>query len=139
MDLSVVIPTYNEAENIQILIERVFRVFHEHSLDGEIIIVDDNSPDGTQQVASQLRSTFINLEVLRRLNKRRPSSAAVLDGIQLARGNMIGVMDAELSLRIIFCKLNCVYFGKLREWLRFFTLLLINLSCFSEKVYATGH
>ncbi|MBF8302480.1 MAG: dolichol monophosphate mannose synthase, partial [Candidatus Dadabacteria bacterium] len=79
------------------LIERVFRVFHEHSLDGEIIIVDDNSPDGTQQVASQLRSTFINLEVLRRLNKRRPSSAAVLDGIQLARGNMIGVMDADLS------------------------------------------
>ncbi|HZX13817.1 MAG TPA: glycosyltransferase [Thermodesulfobacteriota bacterium] len=139
MDLSVVIPTYNEAENIQILIERVFRVFHEHSLDGEIIIVDDNSPDGTQQVASQLRSTFINLEVLRRLNKRRPSSAAVLDGIQLARGNMIGVMDAELSLRIIFCKLNCVYFGKLREWLRFFTLLLINLNCFREKVYAAGH
>lgn len=97
MDLSVVIPTYNEAENIQILIERVFRVFHEHSLDGEIIIVDDNSPDGTQQVASQLKSTFIDLEVLRRLNKRRPSSAAVLDGIQLARGNMIGVMDADLS------------------------------------------
>ncbi len=96
MDLSVVIPTYNEAENIQILIERVFRVFHEHILDGEIIIVDDNSPDETWQVASQLKSTFINLEVLRRLNKRGLSSA-VLDGIKLARGYIIGVMDADLS------------------------------------------
>ena len=91
MDLSVVIPTYNEAENIQILIERVFRVFHEHILDGEIIIVDDNSPDETWQVASQLKSTFINLEVLRRLNKRGLSSA-VLEGFQVAKGDRKSVV-----------------------------------------------
>ncbi len=96
MDLTVIIPTYNEAENIPILVERVFRVFSEHSFEAEVIIVDDNSPDGTWEVARQLKSTYHNLEVLRRFNKRGLSSA-VLDGIQLAKGKIIGVMDGDLS------------------------------------------
>src|SRR3972149_3442946 len=96
MDLTVVIPTYNEAKNIPILVERIFKVFREHTLDGELIIVDDNSPDGTWEVAQQLKGTYNNLEVLRRFDKRGLSSA-VLAGIQLARGNIIGVMDADLS------------------------------------------
>ena len=96
MDLTVIIPTYNESENIPILVERIFRVFREQSLDGEVIIVDNNSPDGTWEVAQQLKSTYNNLEVLRRINKKGLSSA-VLDGIQLARGDLIGVMDGDLS------------------------------------------
>jgi dolichol-phosphate mannosyltransferase len=96
MDLTVVIPTYNEAKNITILVERTFKVFHECNLDAELIIVDDDSPDRTWEVAQQLKSTYCNLEVLRRFDKRGLSSA-VLDGIQLARGNIIGVMDADLS------------------------------------------
>ena len=95
MDLTVVIPTYNEAKNIPILVERIFKVFHEHNLDGEVIIVDDNSPDGTWEVARQLEGTN-NLRVLRRVDKRGLSSA-VLYGIQQARGNIIGVMDGDLS------------------------------------------
>ena len=95
MDLTVVIPTYNEAENIPILVERIFKVFHEHSLDGEVIIVDDNSPDGTWEVARQLKGTH-NLGVLRRVDKRGLSSA-VLDGFQMAKGKIIGAMDADLS------------------------------------------
>ena len=96
MDLTIVIPTFNEAENIPILVEGIFKVFHEQGLKGEVIIVDDNSPDGTWEVARQLKSTYNNLDVLRRFNKRGLSSA-VLDGIQLARGNIIGVMDGDLS------------------------------------------
>jgi len=96
MDLTVVIPTYNEAENIPILLDRVFREFREHGLDGEVIIVDDNSPDGTWEIAQQLQSTYNNLEVLRRVDKRGLSSA-VLDGFQIAKGKIIGVMDADLS------------------------------------------
>jgi len=96
MDLTVVIPTYNEAENIPIIVERIFNVFHEHSLEGEVIIVDDNSPDGTSKIAYQLKNTYNNLGVLCRVDKPGLSSA-VLDGIQLAKGGIIGVMDADLS------------------------------------------
>ncbi len=96
MDLTVIIPTYNEAMNVPILIERIYRVFREYSLEGELIIVDDDSPDRTWEVAQQLKSVYNNLEVLRRFEKRGLSSA-VLDGMQLARGNIIGVMDADLS------------------------------------------
>src|SRR3990172_7260843 len=96
MDLTVVIPTYNEVENIPIIVERIFNVFHEHSLEGEVIIVDDNSPDGTSKIAYQLKNTYNNLGVLCRVDKPGLSSA-VLDGIQLAKGGIIGVMDADLS------------------------------------------
>lgn len=96
MDLTVIIPTYDEAKNIPILVEEIFKAFREHSLDAEVLIVDDNSPDGTWEIARQLKGTYNNLQVLRRLNKRGLSSA-VLDGIQLAKGNIIGVMDGDLS------------------------------------------
>ena len=96
MDLTVVIPTYNEAKNIPILVQRIFQIFREHSFEAEVIIVDDNSPDETWEVAQQLKSTYNNLEILRRFDKRGLSSA-VLDGIQLARGNIIGVIDGDLS------------------------------------------
>jgi len=96
MDLTIVIPTYNEAENIPILVERIFRVFREHSLDGEVIIVDDDSPDCTWEVVQKLRSIYNNLELLRRVDKRGLSSS-VLDGIDLSKGKVIGVMDADLS------------------------------------------
>ncbi len=96
MDITVIIPTYNEAKNIPILVDRVFKVFREHTLDGELIIIDDNSPDRTWEVTQQLKSIYSNLEVLRRFDKRGLSSA-VLDGIQLAKGSIIGVMDADLS------------------------------------------
>ncbi len=96
MDLTLIIPTYKEAENIPILVERIFRIFRDHSLDGEVIIVDDNSPDGTWEVARRLKGEYDNLEVMCRVDKRGLSSA-VLDGIELARGNIIGVMDADLS------------------------------------------
>ncbi|HXG30858.1 MAG TPA: polyprenol monophosphomannose synthase [Thermodesulfobacteriota bacterium] len=96
MDLTVVIPTYNEAENIPILLDKVFREFRKHGLDGEVIVVDDDSPDGTWEIAQRLKSTYGNLEVLHRINKRGLSSA-VLDGFQTAKGRIIGVMDADLS------------------------------------------
>jgi len=95
MNLSIVIPTYNEAENLPILINRIFNVFQDNSLDGEVMIVDDDSPDKTWQIAEQLKQKY-NIELLRRLNKRGLSSA-VLDGFLIAKGEILGVMDADLS------------------------------------------
>ena len=83
MDITLVIPTYNEAGNIPILVEKVFKIFSDEKLDGHIIIVDDDSPDQTWKVAENLKDKFPNLEVLRRQDKKGLSSA-VLDGFALA-------------------------------------------------------
>ena len=96
MDITLVIPTYNEAGNIPILVEKVFTIFRDEKLDGSIIIVDDDSPDQTWKVAENLKDKYPNLEVLRRLDKRGLSSA-VLDGFALANTDIVGVINADLS------------------------------------------
>ena len=95
MFISLVIPTYNEAENIPEIIKIVFSVLKKSGLDGEIIIVDDDSPDGTWEIAERLKSVY-NIRVLRRLGKRGLSSA-VIDGFKITSGDIIGVMDADMS------------------------------------------
>jgi dolichol-phosphate mannosyltransferase len=55
---TVILPTYNERENLPIIIWLLAKTFKEHAIDWEIIIVDDNSPDGTQNVAKELQSIY---------------------------------------------------------------------------------
>jgi len=92
--LSVIVPTYREAENIPGLIERIGRVRDEHALDLEVLIMDDDSQDGTDEAVRALNRPWVQL-VTRREN--RGLSAAVLDGFALARHDVWLVMDADLS------------------------------------------
>jgi dolichol-phosphate mannosyltransferase len=96
MDITLVIPTYNESQNLPILLDRVFSAFGSAKLDGKVIVVDDNSPDGTWKTAEELKEKYPGLEVLRRLGKRGLSSA-VLDGFGMSKSAILGVMDADLS------------------------------------------
>ena len=96
MDVTLVIPTYNEAGNIPVLVGRVFEIYKLNNLNGQVIVVDDNSPDETWRVAEKLKSDYPNLKVLRRMDKRGLSSA-VLDGFALADTDIVGVIDADLS------------------------------------------
>ena len=96
MDITLVIPTYNESENLPVLLEKVFSVFSESNLNGKVIVVDDDSPDGTWKVAEGLKEKYTGLEVLRRLNERGLSSA-VLKGFSVSTSEILGVMDADLS------------------------------------------
>jgi len=89
-----VIPTYNEAQNIEELIPRI-----ESSLKGllhEIIIVDDGSPDGTADVAESLGRRYGNIRVLRR-PKKMGLASAIADGLKIAKGEIVAVMDADLQ------------------------------------------
>lgn len=95
MFISLVIPTFNEAENIPIIVDTIFNILKHKGLDGEVIIVDDDSPDGTWEIAESLKTVY-NVKVLRRLDKRGLSSA-VIDGFKMASGDIIGVMDADMS------------------------------------------
>ncbi|OGF51578.1 hypothetical protein A3G06_00250 [Candidatus Nomurabacteria bacterium RIFCSPLOWO2_12_FULL_46_14] len=96
MKLSLIIPTYNERENIVNLLSRVKKEFEVHNIDGEIVVVDDNSPDGTGEIMENLKNTYSSLSVMHRPGKLGLSSA-IHDGLRIAGGEIIGVMDADLS------------------------------------------
>jgi dolichol-phosphate mannosyltransferase len=91
--ISVVIPTYKEKENIAPLVERLSRTFEARKY--EILFVDDNSNDGTIDLISEMAASY-PVKVIVRLNERGLATA-VLHGIKFARGNIIGVMDADLQ------------------------------------------
>jgi dolichol-phosphate mannosyltransferase len=92
--VSVITPTFNEAENLPILVARL----HE-ALDGvahEIVVADDDSPDRTWEVAEALAADDPTITVMRRFHD--PGlSASVLDAMTVARGETLAVIDADLQ------------------------------------------
>jgi len=94
MKLSIVIPTYNERENLPILVKEIGKVLRD--LEFELIIVDDDSPDKTWKLAEELKEDYSFIKVLRRIGKR-DLSTAVLDGFKKAKGDVLAVMDADLQ------------------------------------------
>lgn len=96
MDITLVIPTYNESQNIPVLLEKVFNVYRDMGIDGGVIVVDDNSPDGTWKVVEDLKEKYTRLGLLRRFNQRGLSSAVML-GFTTSKSDILGVMDADLS------------------------------------------
>ena len=94
-EVSLVIPTYNEAAGIEKLIDSLARVFVASGIDGEIIIVDDNSPDGTGRLVDSLAQRY-PVRCVHRSGKLGLSSA-VLAGWAASQSEIVGVMDADLS------------------------------------------
>jgi len=93
--LSVVIPTYNECRNIRILIPQIQRVFSRHQIDGEIIVVDDQSSDGTQQALEEICKRDANLRVRFR-EPPRSIARAWYEGFEMASKENIVCIDADL-------------------------------------------
>lgn len=91
--LSVVVPTYNEAGSVPKLAERLHAALG--ARDWELVIVDDGSPDGTADIAAAL-APRIPTNVVRRAGKGGLASA-VIAGFAAARGDILVVMDADLS------------------------------------------
>lgn len=95
MKIGIVIPTYNEADNLPALVSALFAL----PLDISILVVDDESPDGTGRLADELARFHPKLTVLHRSGKRGLASAYVegfhyfLDG----KVDVVGQMDADLS------------------------------------------
>jgi dolichol-phosphate mannosyltransferase len=95
--LSVVIPTYNESQNVAVLIAAIERVMGQ-VIPFEIVVVDDDSPDRTWELVEKLALTRRghDLRVVRRIHKRGLSSA-IFDGFSCARGDALMVIDADLQ------------------------------------------
>jgi dolichol-phosphate mannosyltransferase len=92
--VSLVVPTYNERDNIVPLLEAIRGAMAGLGL--EVWIVDDDSPDRTWELASDYARSHPDVQVIRRTSERG-LSAAVIEGFQRARGDLLAVMDADLS------------------------------------------
>jgi len=103
--LLMIIPTYMEAENIPLLAEKLRKFLNGYNY--EAVVVDDNSPDDTYKIAEKL-----GFNVVVRSEKMGLASA-FLEGVQHAKADLIGVMDADLQHppEVLPLMLNEVYNG----------------------------
>lgn len=95
---SVILPTYNERENLPIIFYLLDKTFTEAKLNYEVVVVEDSSPDGTLEVAQALQKSFgeKHVQILTRKGKLGLGSA-YKDGLKKAKGERIILMDADLS------------------------------------------
>jgi dolichol-phosphate mannosyltransferase len=108
LELAVVVPTYNERENVGELIARLGRV-----LDGiacEVIVVDDDSPDGTADAVRELARADRRIRIIQRVDRRGLSSACI-EGMMATAAPAVAVIDADLQhdetlLPAMFAKLR---------------------------------
>lgn len=95
---SVLLPTYNERENLPLIIWLLVKYFEESGFDFEIIVIDDGSPDGTLEVAEELQKIYGDDRILLRPRaKKLGLGTAYIHGMKHASGNFIFIMDADLS------------------------------------------
>lgn len=98
MKLSIILPTYNERENLPIIIWLIFKYLSDANIDFEIIIIEDGSPDGTLQVAQRIQDIYgkDQIVILNR-GQKLGLGTAYKSGLELANGDYIILMDADLS------------------------------------------
>ena len=94
ISVDIVIPAYQEAENIKPLVQRIAKVREQQALDINVFIVDDNSEDGTEEAVADIALDWVNLIVRK---TERGLSSAVLAGMAEGNGSVVLVMDADLS------------------------------------------
>jgi dolichol-phosphate mannosyltransferase len=92
--LVLVIPTLHESANISDLLHRVRAILDPLHLNYEIIIVDDNSQDGTEEIVNAISAVDARVRILVRKGERG-LSGAILEGWQHSDANILGVMDAD--------------------------------------------
>uniref|UniRef100_A0A665VVZ3 Dolichol-phosphate mannosyltransferase subunit 1 n=1 Tax=Echeneis naucrates TaxID=173247 RepID=A0A665VVZ3_ECHNA len=103
---SVLLPTYNERENLPLIVWLLVKYFGESGYNYEVIVIDDGSPDGTLEVAEQLQKIYGEDKILLRPRaKKLGLGTAYIHGMRHATGNFIIIMDADLSHHV-----SVVYF-----------------------------
>ncbi len=96
MLLSLVVPTYNERQSIVPLLQRATAALQKAVDQFEIIVVDDDSPDGTWQAADEVAKDNPHVKVIRRRGER-DLATAVIEGWNTAKGDLLGVIDGDLQ------------------------------------------
>ena len=97
LELSIILPTYNESKNLRVMIPKIEKVFKDFR--HEIIVVDDNSTDNTIGCLKSLNKNCDTIRLVTRLDKKGIGSA-LCDGYDLAKGDIILSSDADLSFSV---------------------------------------
>lgn len=93
-ELSIVLPTFNERENVPLVVEALRKCLE--GVNWEVIVVDDNSPDGTAECAKTIGQVDPRVRVIRRIG-RRGLSGACIEGMLASSAEYVAVMDADLQ------------------------------------------
>lgn len=96
MDISVIVPLYNEEESLPELVEWIDRVMEEHHYSYEIIMVDDGSTDRSWQIIEDLQTRFSQIRGIG-FRRNYGKSAALNVGFEAAQGDVVITMDADLQ------------------------------------------
>lgn len=99
IDLSIILPTYNESENIIEILKTIPNYLPQNMM-SEVVVVDDNSPDGTAQLAQKYANNISNINYVVNVVIRKQKSglsSAILNGINSSLGKIILVMDSDFS------------------------------------------
>jgi len=96
MQLSVVIPLFNEAESLPELMQWIDRVMQTHNYSYEVIMVDDGSKDNSWNTIQTLRTTYPSLKGIK-FQRNYGKSAALNEGFKMAQGDIVVTMDADLQ------------------------------------------
>jgi dolichol-phosphate mannosyltransferase len=94
-DASIIVPTYCEADNLTELVPRIFQANQDVGIHCEVLVVDDASPDATENVCSELSKLYPIALIVRK--SERGLSGAVLEGMRRSKGAVLVVIDADLS------------------------------------------
>src|SRR6185437_2216964 len=96
MDISIVIPVYNEEESLPELCAWIERVVRQHHLSYEVILVDDGSTDRSWEVIHELRQSNLNIKGIR-FQRNYGKSAALNVGFKATKGEVVITMDADMQ------------------------------------------
>jgi glycosyltransferase involved in cell wall biosynthesis len=96
LDISIVVPLYNEAESLPVLAEWIDRVMNERKFNYEVIMVDDGSNDGSWKVIEELAHTNTSIKGIK-FRRNYGKSAALHCAFRIAKGNVVITMDADLQ------------------------------------------
>jgi len=95
--VSVILPTFNERDNIRPLIERTLGALRDYAGPVQVLVVDDDSPDGTWRIVQEMAAGDPRIILERRMHERGLTSA-IWRGIQRAAGDIVVWMDCDLSM-----------------------------------------
>lgn len=93
-ELTVILPTFNERDNLPVMVERLGRALD--GVDWEVLVVDDNSPDGTSAAARSIGEHDRRVRCIRRVG-RRGLAGACIEGMLASQARYVAVMDADLQ------------------------------------------
>lgn len=96
-EYSILLPTYQEKDNLPLIVYLIFKTADEAKIDLEIVVVDDNSPDGTQQVVRELQKIYPNKIKLHARPGKLGLGSAYIEGMKFCSGEFVILMDADLS------------------------------------------